>query len=425
MSIGTEPRRSFLLAILLQIGIRLRFYYESWFGLKLFFLGYTAYPSNWRPKNCPQYDRFTLNSFALLWLVTGWARESVVVYGILAYSGILKLMTLFHTYLTNRLISQFKTSGFTSAEREIKIPEYDWQNGDPETFYRTFVVRPHPVILRGFMKDKPLLKELGWDTVLAKYGDEDVFLTKRELDGYPGKLREVENSSVYLHNSEKIFNKYPEIRKLFEYQRLEPYLHQKVGYEQIFVGRAGTGTPFHHAAVYNMFYQIHGRKQWWFIDPYDTVLGYPLSMAGKAANILFALFPNEYNTEAFPLFQYCPIYSAVLNPGDVLFNPPWWWHAIKNVDETTVGVASRWHTDGICGHNLVSTEEDYDIYRVGSLLFLSGWRSIPFLHGILKTPSPRYDEHTTLRERGNRFTHAQRAISDKGGVDALGVTCKF
>jgi hypothetical protein len=49
-------------------------------------------------------------------------------------------------------------------------------------------------------------------------------------------------------------------------------------------------------------------------------------------------------------------FSVALTPaynmhiaGDVLFNPPWWWHAIKNVTPTSVGVASRWHTDGICG----------------------------------------------------------------------------
>ena len=43
-------------------------------------------------------------------------------------------------------------------------------------------------------------------------GEEDVFLTTKEIDGYPGKLKEVNDNSVYLHNSEKLFNKYPEIR---------------------------------------------------------------------------------------------------------------------------------------------------------------------------------------------------------------------
>ena len=62
-----------------------------------------------------------------------------------------------------------------------------------------------------------------------------------------------------------------------------------------FLRSAGTGSPFHHAAVYNMFYQVHGKKQWYFIDPYDTFLAYPLSVVGTAANALMVLWPDQYN----------------------------------------------------------------------------------------------------------------------------------
>jgi hypothetical protein len=152
---------------------------------------------------------------------------------------------------------------------------------------------------------------------------------------------------------------------------------------------------------------------------------YPSAIIGRAANVLMCLWPNEYNREAFPLFKYCPVYTSVLEPGDVLFNPPWWWHSIKNITPKTVGIATRWHTDGIIGHKLVSTEEDYDIYRLGSFLFLNGLQSIPFLHGILQTPSPRFDEHTSLRERNNRYVHLQLKISEDGGIDRFGVKTKF
>ncbi|RYH13553.1 hypothetical protein EON65_35400 [archaeon] len=212
IQVGTTGRRHWIVAIFLQIGIRLRFYYESWCGLKPFILGITAYPSKWRPKNCPQYDYMTIIGFSLIWLIAGVARDSGIGYLILAKTGILSLIKALHVFLCDRLLAKIKASGYTSAQREIPIPEYDWKNGDPETFYKTFVKRPHPVVLPNFMKDTALLKELGWDAVLKKYGDEDVFLTKKELDGYPGKLKEVDNPKIYLHNSEKIFNKFPEIR---------------------------------------------------------------------------------------------------------------------------------------------------------------------------------------------------------------------
>jgi hypothetical protein len=52
------------------------------------------------------------------------------------------------------------------------------------------------------MNNTALLKEMGWQSLLSKYGDEDVMLTTKELDGTPGKLKDVDNPAVYLHNSE-------------------------------------------------------------------------------------------------------------------------------------------------------------------------------------------------------------------------------
>jgi hypothetical protein len=71
------------------------------------------------------------------------------------------------------------------------------------------------------------------------------------------------------------------------------------------------------------------------------------------------------------------------------------------------------------------TEEDYDVHRVMSFFFQFGWGSYTFLHGILQTPSPRFDEHLTLRETKNRFVHKQIIIHEKGGFDMAGMTVKM
>jgi hypothetical protein len=149
-----------------------------------------------------------------IWTTTASLREIPILYAIACYTGVISILKWIHKLLSDRLIGQFNKAyaGATDINREIAIPEYDWQKGDPETFYKTFVARPHPVVLRGFMKDTTLLKEMGWDEVLKKYGKEDVFLTKKELDGYPGKLEEVDQPKTYLHNSETLFNKYPAIK---------------------------------------------------------------------------------------------------------------------------------------------------------------------------------------------------------------------
>jgi len=170
---------------------------------------------------------------------------------------------------------------------------------------------------------------------------------------------------------------------------------------------------------------INGKKKWYFIDPNDSILISPFWQHGVAANFTFALYPDEYEEETFPLIKYCPYYTAILEEGDVLFNPPWWFHAIKNISEKSVAIASRWHINGIAGCELKMTEEDYNINRFSSLVFFTGINSFPFLHGILYEPSPSFDEHVTLREKNNRFYHNQWLAAFKPGLCRLGYRFTF
>ncbi len=193
-------------------------------------------------------------------------------------------------------------------------------------------------------------------------------------------------------------------------------------YEQIFIGMEGSGTPFHQASNYNFFYMIDGKKRWWFVDPYDLYLLHPLYVFGKAAATFGVLFPESANhpgnnLKDFPLFKYCPVFTAEVEAGGVLFNPTWWPHAIKNVSPKTVAEASRWHTNGIAGYDNMMTEEDYEVSRFNSFGFMMGPSSFTFLHEILQHPSPRYDDYMTLREKRNRFVHKQLQMNREGGVN--------
>jgi hypothetical protein len=43
-----------LVAIFLQIGLRIRYLFESWFFFRPLVLGLSGYKSNFRPKNAPE-----------------------------------------------------------------------------------------------------------------------------------------------------------------------------------------------------------------------------------------------------------------------------------------------------------------------------------------------------------------------------------
>ena len=310
---------------MLHVGIRLRYVWESKFFLAPIFGELSGYPSPFRPKNAPKLDFLTLMGVKFFWIVSGFARQFQFVAFILLFTGIYHVLGFLHRKLFERICSIMSSNPeYLKEDREIPIPEYDWRNGSPEEFFETFVKRPHPVVLRGFMEDSNLTSTLTFDQILERFGEEEVLLTKKEMDGYSGKLKEVDDPSVYLHNSEILFNKYPEFKEYLETERLEPYLNQKCGYSQMFVGRHGTGAPLHNAAVYNMFYMVDGSKKWHFIDPYDSALVYPMWGFGTAASFSCCLYPDEFDEKAFPAFKYCPFYSATINQGDVLFNPPWW-----------------------------------------------------------------------------------------------------
>ncbi len=92
--------------------------------------------------------------------------------------------------------------------KNIPVPEYNWRNGSPIEFYETYVKRPHPVILRGFMKGTELM-DLTFDNLMDKFGDDEVVLTSKKDGGRYGKLTDVNNPDSYLQNSEALFNKHP------------------------------------------------------------------------------------------------------------------------------------------------------------------------------------------------------------------------
>ncbi len=73
--------------------------------------------------------------------------------------------------------------------------------------------------------------------MLEKYGEESVLVTRREEDGIVGKVRDVDDPKVYMHNSEILLKRHPEIRDAFQTERLEPYVRKTHGFSQFFLGR--------------------------------------------------------------------------------------------------------------------------------------------------------------------------------------------
>lgn len=109
------------------------------------------------------------------------------------------------------------------------------------------------------------------------------------------------------------------------------------GFCQFFMSPASTHTPVHCALESNAFVQVYGKKRWVlhsamyqpFLDPPADRLPY-----------FHTDFLPDRPSPRFPLAPHAPAYEVVLEPGDVMYVPPFVWHYVENLTDT-IAIAYR------------------------------------------------------------------------------------
>lgn len=80
------------------------------------------------------------------------------------------------------------------------------------------------------------------------------------------------------------------------------------------------------------FRQIVGRKKWWFIPPHQTAYLKPsINFNGFSSHTQTLI--GKGGAKPSPWLSKLVRYTTVVNPGDVLINPPWFWHGILNLPD--------------------------------------------------------------------------------------------
>jgi len=108
---------------------------------------------------------------------------------------------------------------------------------------------------------------------------------------------------------------------------------------KMYVGGPLTSTSFHCAPVMNLYLQAYGRKRWVLVSPRFTPFMYPA--LSKGLNWQSRVDFRDPDYEEAPLYRYVDRYETVLEPGDVLWNPPWVWHGVQNLTES-IAVSLWW-----------------------------------------------------------------------------------
>jgi hypothetical protein len=91
-------------------------------------------------------------------------------------------------------------------------------------------------------------------------------------------------------------------------------------------GPAGTVTPLHHDLTNNFMAQVVGRKLVKLIAPYDLPYVYNFRHCFSRVD------PANPDLEKYPLFRNARVIDVILNPGELLFLPIGWWHAVYGLD---------------------------------------------------------------------------------------------
>ncbi len=202
-----------------------------------------------------------------------------------------------------------------------------------------------PTVLEGAAAASFAVRTWTPDWLAAQYGDLHLPLWRehsaqrdRTLSDCIDQMSRTDgDEAVQINNVCGLFTQHPET---LEHLPLRPFASRlrplRYHGANLFICRDGQGSKYHCANELNLFFQVHGEKEWHFVHPRHSAQMAPLFTQPKG-NYFECKVPFGQEPAGIPIGR------ALLRPGDVLINPPWWWHWVRNRG-LTIGVATRWRS---------------------------------------------------------------------------------
>ena len=218
------------------------------------------------------------------------------------------------------------------SNHKIKILEYIKKDFP-------FVIRDLDLDVFNNMKFNNIIKLFKDDKIL--FSPSQPYCKEQQKDYFSNIVK----NKCYASNITSVFNKHKNLMTDSDVLKIKKLSNGDMMSKQLFCGVSkGSGTSLHCAYTHNFFINIEGMKTWTFFNPNNTPLLYPFFSDSGIYNGSYSKFINfkKNNLDYFPLIKYCDYFEYKIKPGEILYNPSSWWHAVYNETDITVAISTRW-----------------------------------------------------------------------------------
>lgn len=229
--------------------------------------------------------------------------------------------------------------------------------GDADTFEQDIIRSRRPVVVRGWLDSWDALRKWSLDYFADRCGSNEVRLryigrddvefralyretTVRE---WLAALARGEGDELYLAEA-PLGQTFPQV--VSDIQGY-PYGNQNPAGLNLMMGTT-TYAPMHfHAKHDAVAAMVVGTKQFILFSPQDSRHLYPQPWYGRDMSFsnVDLSDPDEVDLERFPRFTKAKGLECTLTPGDALFIPMHWWHAVRGGGEFNVLLTDFYFTE--------------------------------------------------------------------------------
>jgi hypothetical protein len=234
------------------------------------------------------------------------------------------------------------------------IPIERRKNLGLEEFKKHYRRKGIPVVMEGAAQDWDCVKNWSLEYFKNLHGKDVIALTNYQLkDMYETTtlgevIDNIRSGGSKYYRFYPLLYRHPEHIKDFDYKWLLERKNPLTWFDswQVFIGGKDTVTSIHSENQCNLFVQAFGEKKWILYPNYYTMVLNPNPIRNVYRNPALKsekgpFNPFEPDYDAYPEYQYIDSYETVLKPGDVLFNPCFSWHTVKNLSDS-IGIGYRW-----------------------------------------------------------------------------------